>query len=483
MKHYQKEANGIISLTADGIKAIQTRPNFYSDATKPISKAQRDWHMKDMANLWVGLIVSVAVYQVASGLLVAGMTWYEALITIVLGHTLVMAVAMISGHYGVKYGMNYTMLGKITFGAKGVFIPSIIRGILGVFWFGVQSWIGGQAIDIIISTIMPVWHDFGFIGLFISFLIFWLINVYIAASGNKAIKIMEGISAPVLIIMSFIVIIWGLSTVDWSIEKLLSAQVVQTRENTDFWTLFWPALSAMIAFDGGIALSMPDFTRSCVSQKSQIIGQIISAPVMTGYIAFVGICGTAGAWWAFGKEIWEPAVLVGCFPSPIIRIIFSVFIIMAILTTNVAGNLIPPVNIVASYVKNRFNYQTVAVFVAFLSLFAQPWNSLSNAYHLIFDVTQFLGALIGPISGIYIAAYLVEYRTHLDMVDAYVKDSGKYFYNNGWNIRAIVIMMIFTSIIFAGTRLSLLRPFFNNAYVFGLLGTCITYACICKLKN
>ena len=164
MKHYQKEANGIISLTADGIKAIQTRPNFYSDATKPISKAQRDWHMKDMANLWVGLIVSVAVYQVASGLLVAGMTWYEALITIVLGHTLVMAVAMISGHYGVKYGMNYTMLGKITFGAKGVFIPSIIRGILGVFWFGVQSWIGGQAIDIIISTIMPVWHDFGFIG-------------------------------------------------------------------------------------------------------------------------------------------------------------------------------------------------------------------------------------------------------------------------------------------------------------------------------
>lgn len=107
MGTYQEEKNGIVGLTADGINKINEQANFYSDATKPIPFDKRDWHMKDMANLWIGIIVSVAVYQVASGLLVAGMTWYEALITIVLGHTLVMGVAMIIGHYGVKYGMNY----------------------------------------------------------------------------------------------------------------------------------------------------------------------------------------------------------------------------------------------------------------------------------------------------------------------------------------------------------------------------------------
>lgn len=481
MNLYQEENDGIVSLTDAGVKEIQAHKNFYSDATKPIPREKRDWHMKDMANLWIGIIVSVAVYQVASGLLVAGMTWYEALLTIVLGHTLVMAVAMIIGHYGVKYGMNYAMLGKAIFGQNGLCVPAIIRGILGIFWFGVQAWIGGQATSIIISTVFPAWGDLGFPGLFISFLIFWALNVYIAASGNKAVKILEGISAPALIAMSLIVIVWGLSTAGWSLDTLLSAQVVQARGDTDFWTLFWPALSAMIAFDGGIALSMPDFTRSCVNQKAQIVGQIISAPVMTGYIAFVGICGTAGAWLAFGKEIWEPAVLVGCFPSPIIRLIFSLFIIMAILTTNVAGNLIPPVNIVASYVKGRFSYRKVAIFVAFLSLFAQPWNSLSSAYHLIFDVTQLLGALIGPISGIYIAAYLFEYHTDLSIVDAYIEGPGKYFYSNGWNIRAIVIMLIFTAIIFAGKWVPALSPLFNNAYVFGTLGACITYALVCKL--
>ena len=478
---YQVEKDGIVSLTEAGVKAIENHKNFYSPATSPIPREKRDWHTKDMANLWIGIMVSIAVYQVASGLLVAGMTWYQALITIVLGHTLVMAVAMIIGHYGVKYGMNYAMLGKTIFGEKGLFIPALIRGILGVFWFGVQAWIGGQAVNIIIQTIVPSWEGLGFTGFFISFLIFWAINVYIAAYGNKAVKILEGVSAPALILMSLIVIIWGFSTAGWSLDALLSARVLQPQEGIDFWTLFWPALSAMIAFDGGIALSMPDFTRSCVNQRAQILGQIISAPIMTGYIAFVGICGTAGAWLAFGKEIWDPAVLVGNFDSIAIRLIFSIFIIMAILTTNVAGNLIPPVNIVASYVKGRLNYRQVAILVAVLSLFAQPWNSLSSAYHLIFDVTQFLGALIGPISGIYIAAYLVEYRTEISIVDAYIEGQGKYFHTNGWNVRALLIVAIFTALIFMGRFVPVLEPLFNNAYVFGTLGAGLTYALIVKL--
>lgn len=479
----QTTKNEIVELTSEGVEVIKSQKNFYSNATKPIPLNKRDWKLKDMANLWIGIIVSIAVYQVASGLLVAGMNWYQALITIVLGHSLVMGVAMIIGHYGVKYGMNYAMLGKIIFGQKGLCIPAIIRGILGVFWFGVQAWIGGQAVNIIISTIVPAWSDLGFTGLFISFLLFWSLNVYIAASGNKAVKVLEGIAAPALIVMSLIVIVWGFSTADWSLQTLLSAKVVQAQTDTDFWVLFWPALSAMIAFDGGIALSMPDFTRSCVNQRAQILGQIISAPIMTGYIAFVGICGTAGAYLAFGQEIWEPAVLVGCFASPIIRLVFSLFIIMAVLTTNVAGNLVPPVNIVASYVQGKFSYRNVAIFVAFLSLFAQPWNSLSSAYHLIFDVTQLLGALLGPITGIYIASYLFEHKTELNLVDAYIEDAGKYYYHNGWNLMAILVMLVFTAIIFAGKWIDALSPVFNNAYVFGTLGSALCYTLLVKWKE
>lgn len=475
LRKTQEQKGDIINLTKEGIREIKSYKNNYSNITKPISSSERDWKTKDVSNLWIGMIVSIAVYQVASGLLVSGMNWYQALGTIVLGHTLVMAIAIILGHFGTKYGLNYPMLSRLVFGSKGTIFPSIIRGILGIFWFGVQAWIGGQAINIIINAIFPYWTSLGFTGEFISFIIFWLMNVYIAASGSKAVKILEGVSAPILIILSLVVIIWGLSTADWSITKLLSAEVVQAKAGVSFWTLFWPALSAMIAFDGGIALSMPDFTKHCVDQKSQALGQIISAPIMTGYISFVGICGTAGGFLAFGKEIWEPAVLVGYFPSVVVRIIFSLFIIMAVLTTNVAGNLVPPTNIVATFFKDKISYKWVSIIVATVSLFARPWNSLSSAYHLIFEITQFLGALLGPLSGIYIVSYLFEHKTDVDLVDIYRSEGGKYQYKNGWNMRVIYLFIIFTAIIYISKLIPGLEFIFNNAYVYGVIVTGLVY--------
>lgn len=483
MKELQVKVGDVYDLTEEGIIAIERFKNDYNEISRPISSKDRDWHTKDISNLWIGMIVSIAVYQVASGLLVSGMSWVQALVTIVLGHTIVMGVAIALGHFGTKYGMNYPMLSKLVFGTKGMIFPSIIRGILGIFWFGVQAWIGGQAVHIIINTIYPSWQDLGFTSQFISFIIFWIINVYIAASGSKAVKVLEGISAPILLVLSLIVIIWGLNTANWSLDTLLNVEVLKAKGDISFWSLFWPALSAMIAFDGGIALSMPDFTRHCVNQRAQSIGQIISAPIMTGYISFVGICGTAGGFLAFGKEIWEPAILVGNFDSVLIRIIFSVFIIMAVLTTNVAGNLIPPVNIIATFIKGKIEYKYVAILTAALALLARPWDSLSSAYNLIFNVTQLLGALLGPISGIYLVAYLFEHKTEIDMVDAYRIDGGKYYYSKGWNIPVIILFVIFTTIIFVSRNITQLNFIFNNAYVYGLTVTGIVYYLYVKLIN
>ena len=274
MSAFQVQDGDIVELTAAGVEEIQKHKNNYTDVTKPIGKKERTWGTWDMANLWIGMIVSIAVYQVASGLIVSGMSWAQALFTIVLGHTLVMIFAVILGHFGTKYGVSYPMLCKLVFGSKGTIVPSLVRGILGCFWFGVQAWIGGQALNTILSTFIPVWGNLGFKGLFISFLIFWAMNVYIAGSGSKAVQKLAKFAAPVLIVLSFIVIVWAIACADWSVANLLSEPSIQGAEGADFWKLFFPALSSMIAFDGGIALSMADFTRNNKTQKSQIIGQV-----------------------------------------------------------------------------------------------------------------------------------------------------------------------------------------------------------------
>lgn len=484
MSLFQQKNGDIVELTQAGIEEINKYPNNYSEVTKPIGAKERTWTGWDMGNLWIGMMVSIAVYQVASGLIVSGMSWAQALATIVLGHSLVMIFAVILGHFGTKYGVNYPMLCKMVFGTKGTVVPSIVRGVLGCFWFGVQAWIGGTALNIIFTTIIPAWGKLGFKGQFIAFLIFWAMNVYVAGSGAKAIQKLEKFAAPVLILLSFIVIIWGLSTADWSIGRLLSDASVQGDPNADFWKLFFPALSSMIAFDGGIALSMADFTKNCKTQKGQFVGQLAGAPIMTAFIAFVGICGTAGASIAFHEAIWEPAVLVGKFGNPVIVIVFSVFIIMAVLTTNVAANLTPPTNVIATlFAKKKITHTKAALIAAILALFAQPWNALASAYELIYNVCGMLGALLGPISGLYLVAYLFEHKTEVDMVDLYREDGGKYYYKSGWNVPIVVIFIASMAVIFASKYIPGMHVIFDNAYVIGSIGAGLVYYVYLKIAE
>ena len=483
MGKYQKQVGDVVELTEEGISKIGQYKNNYMDSTRPIFAKERDWTAWSMGNLWIGMLVSIAVYQVASGLIVAGMAWYQALFVIVLGHTLVMGFAVILGHFGTKYGLTFPMLCKLVFGPKGILIPALIRGIIGIFWFGVQSWIGGQAINAIIGVIVPAWKNIGFTGLFISFLIFWVINVYIAGSGSKAVKALQSYSAPMLIILSFVVIVWGLSTADWSLSTLLAEPSLQGGTSSQFWILFFPALSAMIAFDGGIALSMADFTRHSKSQKSQVLGQIVGAPVMTAFIAFVGICGTAGAALAFGEAIWEPAILVSKFSNPFIVVFFSIFIIIAVLTTNVAANLVPPTNVLATLFGKKISYKMAAFLAASFALLAQPWKVLATPDALIFEVLGILGALLGPISGIFVVAYLFAHKTHIDLVDLYREDGGKYYYTKGWNIQLILILLLATTVVLIGKFIPSMNFIYDNSYVIGSIGAGLVYYIYLKVSK
>lgn len=113
---------------------------------------------------------------------------------------------------------------------------------------------------------------------------------------------------------------------------------------------------------------------------------------------------------------------------------------MAVLTTNVAANLVPPTNVIATLFAKKVSYKKAALIAAVLALFAQPWNALASAYDLIYNVCGMLGALLGPISGLYLVSYLFEHKTEVDMVDMYKEDSGKYYYLKGFNVPIIIIL-------------------------------------------
>src|SRR5215216_6993319 len=119
----------------------------WNEDLAPTPTSRRTWSTYNIAALWIGMSVVITTYTLASGLMSAGMTWAQALLTILLGNTIVLIPMMLNAHAGTKYGVSFPVLCRAAFGTLGANVPAILRAIVACGWFGIQTWIGGEALD------------------------------------------------------------------------------------------------------------------------------------------------------------------------------------------------------------------------------------------------------------------------------------------------------------------------------------------------
>jgi len=195
----------IVGLTED---ISQSR--LYSEDLAPVSAANRTWNTWALAALWIGMAVCIPTYILASYMIRSGLDWVEALVIIVVANLIITIPMVLNGHAGVKYGIPFPVLGRASFGINGIHVASVVRAIVACGWFGVQTWIGGLAIYAIFCAITGVEASFGLsIGKFLSFGVFWAINMYVVWQGSESIKWLEEYSAPILIGIGIVLIAWG----------------------------------------------------------------------------------------------------------------------------------------------------------------------------------------------------------------------------------------------------------------------------------
>ena len=479
----QKENGFVVELTADGVQEIQKHANIYTEDTRPLPLAERSWSTKNYITLWTGIMVSIPVYMMASALLAAGLTWYQALFICILGHTLVLIPSILLGKFGSRYGASFPVLSKMVFGPRGTAIPTIIRAFMGCLWFGIQNWIGGAALGAIISVLIPAYASLP-MNQFVSFGLFVLINFYIGYHGSKAIRFLEDCAAPILITLSGVVIIWAfwLAHQNGGFSTLFTTQV-SSGNGESFWSQFFPALTSMIAFDATIALNFSDYTRYARTDNAQVKGQLIGAPIMTAFIVFVGICGTSGSELAFGEAFWDPSILVSHFDNPFIVIIFSLFIILATLTTNVACNLAAASVVFSSLFSKVLNYKKAVIVATLLSICFLPWKLVANPESYVYTLNGTLAVFLGPITGICLAALWSQYHNRLQLADLYYQDGGAYFYKNGWNVTALTTMFALFVFIFVCQFVPALSWIYDSAYLLGCVGAYVIYSLLSKRQK
>ena len=387
--------------------------------------------------------VCIPTYVLAGSMIDAGMTWWQSVLTVLLGNLIVLVPMILMGHAGTKYGIPFPVLARASFGTRGAHIPAIARSLVACGWFGIQTWIGGFAIyqalgalgwlDIAAdTTVIPL---LGITGLqFICFLAFWVLNFLIVLRGIDCIKWLESWAAPFLILMGLAILIWAAVKVG-GVSKMFPP----APENpAPFWPMFFPQLTAMVGFWATLSLNIPDFTRYCKTQKDQALGQLIGLPTTMTLFSFIGIAVTSATIVIFGKAIWDPITLVGELGSTTAVVISLIALTIATLSTNIAANVVSPANGFSNLNPQKISFRTGAIITCIIGIVIMPWRLYNDLGDYIFTWLIGYSALLGPIAGIMICDYFVVRRMRLNS-DALYDAKGEYA---GFRMSTVVILII-----------------------------------------
>jgi NCS1 family nucleobase:cation symporter-1 len=418
--------------------AVSESPLWNTDLA-PTTPAQRTWNTYHIAALWIGMSVVITTYTLASGIMQQGMTWWQAMLTILLGNAIVLVPMILNAHAGTKYGVSFPVLCRAAFGVRGANVPAILRAIVACGWFGIQTWIGGLALHELLAAAWPGWR--GIPGnIWIAFAAFWLIQVVIILRGLEGIKILESWSAPLLLGGGVALLAWAINA-GGGLGRILDESSKLRQSSTPFWTLFPAALTANVGYWATLSLNIPDFTRYAKDQRSQMLGQAFGLPTTMTAFAFIGVAVTSATIVVFGQAIWDPIVLIARIGTPIVIIIGAIIVLAAQLTTNMAANVVSPANDFSSLAPKRINYVTGGLITAVIGILMMPWKLYADAAAYIFTWLIGYSSLMGAIGGILIADYWIVRGRQLSVDDLFDLH-GRYRYNNGVNRRAMIALVV-----------------------------------------
>lgn len=428
-----------------------------------IPPENRTWSTYNYTALWVAMSVNIPTYMLASGMIAGGMNWKQAIFTVFLGNVLVLIPMLLNAHAGARYGIPFPVFARSAFGVLGSNVAAILRALVACGWFGIQTWIGGEAINAMVVALAPAWKNYA-LGVPICFGFFWLLNVLVILRGIKTIRFLQGISAPFLLVIGLALLLWARAHAG-GFGPMLSTP---SRFHTfgEFFRFFIPSLTGVVGFWATVALNIPDFTRYARSQRAQVMGQVLGLPTTMTFYSFVGVAVTSATVIMYGGAIWDPVVVLSKLGNPLAVVIAMIALLMATLNVNVAANVVSPANDFSNLYPRRISFKTGGIITCFLGLLMQPWKLLGSYGNYIFGWLVGYSGLLGPIAGVLIADYFVV-RKKILVVDDLYRRGGIYEFTGGFNWRAIGALAAGIAVALVGLVVPELRLLYDYAWFVG----------------
>jgi len=405
----------------------------------PTTPAQRHWNWKDFAALWVGMVVCVPTYTMASSMLDQGFSWQMAVWLVFLANCIVLVPMVLIGRVGPRYGVPFPVLARASFGVKGANLPAVLRGLVACGWFSINCYFGALALHGFLNVLGlglagPAQGQTISSSQFICFLAFWAVHIWFIWKGLESIRKLEVIAAPLMIAASILLVLVLVQRVPSGQLLNLPAKVVEGGPRT------WAALTGLVGFWATLALNIPDFTRFAKSQRDQFLGQAIGLPLPMALFSMVGVIGFSASAILYGKAQLFPDGLLSQMGS-LASGLGLLVILLANLTTNVAANLVAPSYDFSQCAPARISFRTGGLIAAGIGLLFMPWKLLATSGSYLFTWLGGYGTLLGAIAGILLVDYYLVRHGRLEVDDLY-RRGGEYEYRNGWNPQALVAFLL-----------------------------------------
>jgi nucleobase:cation symporter-1, NCS1 family len=444
----------------------------------PIPESERTWNWLDYTALWVGMAHNVPTWLMAGGLIASGLLWWQAIIIIALGNLIVLVPIVLNSHPGTKYGIPFPIIVRASFGIRGANIATIVRGAIAAVWFGIQVQIGGQALKLLVTRLIPSLdnpHPAQFLGQgpldWVCFIVFLLLNLWILMHGMSALRKFERWAAPSVLILAAILFGWA-----WQKAGGLGPIVAAPAHAppADLVKLVLTSLMSVVAFWATLSLNASDFTRFARSQRDQVIGQVLGLPTTMIIFSLLGVLTVSATAVIFGSAVWDVVGLIQKLPGTLMVVVCLIAVILATLSVNVAANLVSAAYDISNLAPRKLNMWRGAVIAAILGTVILPWRLLSSAHVFIFDWLGTVGIALAPVAGIIIADYWLVRKCKLSVPDLY-KTDGIYRYSGGFNPKALVAAGLGELAVFSGYQFPALHLLFDLGWVTGTVVSLVAY--------
>jgi len=422
-------------------------PRLYNHDLAPVAPQGRSWGTFSLFAMWMSDVHSVGGYTFAASLFFLGLAGWQVLLSMIIGIAIVNVLMNLIGRPSQKYGIPFPVAARMSFGVMGANLAAMVRGIVGIVWYGVQTYFASKAVQVLVLTVVPSTASFGhndIMGLstlgWASFLLMWFFQLVIFLSGMETIRRFIDFCGPVVYLVMFILAGWMISK-----TGLASFSMQLSDKNfTGLESLGLQANAAMliVAYFAALLLNFGDFARFATSERTMKLGNFWGLPVNFIVFSIITVIVTGGSIKVFGEAIMDPVLIVERINNPLVSIIGSITFIVATMGINIVANFVSPAYDIANLAPDKINFRIGGLITSILSVLVCPWLFVSSPHAITLFVSIF-GAVLGPMFGIMVADYYLVKRQTIKLEDLYtLSPTGSLYFDGGWNRKALLALAI-----------------------------------------